>query len=132
MYLFDTDVISNIFKKRPSSRLLDHLAPLAPDDQHICVITVAEIVFGAQKSSRPAQHLKNLQALIEQVAVIDFDLSAACLAGKIRAELEQSGTRLAWADIQIAAIAQANDLILITGNVRHFERIAGLRIENWL
>ena len=132
MYLFDTDVVANIYKKRPSLHLLRRLAGVAPEEQHISVVTVAEIVYGAQKSPRPDYHLKNLQALLCQVAVLDFDLKAAYLAGKIRANLESAGARLAWADIQIAAIAQSNDLTLITGNVRHFSRIAGLRISDWL
>ena len=132
MYLFDTDVITHIFKKRPSTKLLNHLARVAPDDQHISVITVAEIVFGAQNSPRPAYHLENLHRLMAQVAVLDFDLNAAWLAGKIRAELERSATPLAWGDIQIAAIAKCHDMTLITGNVGHFERIARLRMENWM
>jgi len=69
---------------------------------------------------------------LPEVAVLNFDLRAAYLAGEIRAKLEKSGTRLAWADIQIAAIAMVNDFKLITGNVRHFSRISGLRLENWL
>ena len=132
MYLFDTDVITNIYKKRPSPNLLRHLSRIAPDDQYISVITVAEIVFGAQKSPRPEHHLKNLQALLSEVAVLDFDLKVAYLAGKIRAELEKAGTRLAWADIQIAAVAQSNDVTLITGNMKHFSRIADLCVANWL
>ena len=132
MYLFDTDVIVNIYKKSPSPNLLRHLARIAPGDQYISVITVAEIVFGAQKSHRPEHHFKNLQALLSEVAVLDFDLKAAYLAGKIRAELEKAGTRLAWADIQIAAVAQSNDLTLITGNMKHFSRIADLSVASWL
>ncbi len=132
MYLFDTDIVTNIHKKRPSPDLLHRLARVAPDEQHISVITVAEIVFGAQKSPRPEYHLQNLQALLSQIAVLDFDLKAAYLAGKIRAALERSGTRLAWADIQIASIALSNDLMLITGDLRHFSRISSLRVANWL
>ncbi len=132
MYLFDTDVITNIYKKRPSPHLLRRLAGTAPEDQFISVITVAEIVSGAQKSDRPSHHLSNLQALLAEIAVLDFDLKAAFLAGNLRAQLEMAGTRLAWADIQIAAIAQSNDLTLITGNIGHFSRISGLRVANWL
>ena len=132
MYLFDTDVISNVFKKRPSPLLLDRLSTVDAEHQYISVITVAEIVWGAQKSSRPSYHLRNLESLMEQVAVLDFDLSAAYWAGRIRAKLESAGRRLAWADIQIAAIAKANDLTLITGNTKHFARITQLRVENWL
>lgn len=132
MYLFDTDVITNVYKKRPSPSLLERLAGTHPDDQYISVITVGEIVFGAEKSKRPVHHLKQLQALLSEVSVLDFDLRSAYLAGKIRANLETAGTPLAWADIQIAAIAQANQLTLVTGNTRHFEKISGLAVGNWL
>lgn len=132
MYLFDTDVIANIYKKRPSPKLLRRLSRVLPEQQFVSVITVAEIVFGAQKSNRTEHHFRNLQALLSEVAVLDFDLEAAYFAGKIRAELELAGTPLAWADIQIAAIAQSNDLTLITGNEKHFSRVSALRFENWL
>lgn len=133
MYLFDTDVITNILKKKPSSYLISHLEQIPLDGQFITTITVAEIVYGARKSQRPAYHLKNLEeVLLAEVAVLDFDIGAAYLAGKIRAELEITGMRLAWADIQIAAISMVNNLTLITGNIKHFSRIPDLKIDNWL
>lgn len=133
MYLFDTDVITNIFKKKPSSYLVRRLEQIPTDEQFITTITVAEIVYGARKSQRPEYHLHNLEeVLLAEVAVLDFDINAAYLAGQIRAALEKIGMRLSWADIQIAAISMAHDLTLITGNTRHFSRISGLKIDNWL
>lgn len=129
----DTDAISNIFKKRPAPNLVRHLQEVPPDAQFITTITVAEIVYGVKKSKRPEYHLNNLrQLLLKEIAVLDFDLPAAYLAGQIRAHLERAGTRLAWPDIQIAAIALVHELLLITGKTRHFARIPGLRVENWL
>jgi predicted nucleic acid-binding protein len=133
MYLFDTDVITNVLKKMPSPYLIHHLEQISPKEQFISAITVAEIVYGVQKSRRPEYHLKNLEeVLLTEVAVLDFGMDAAYLAGKIRAQLEKSGMRLAGADIQIAAIAMMNDLTLISGNIKHFSRIPVLKIENWL
>ncbi len=133
MYLFDTDVITNLLKKKPSPPLIRRLQNVSPDDQFISVITVAEIVYGAEKSLRPAYHLKNLEViLLPEVSVLEFDIKAAYIAGKIRAQLEKAGMRLAWADVQIAAIAIAHDMTLITGNIRHFSRIPNLGVENWL
>lgn len=133
MYLFDTDVLTNILKKKPSPFLIKRLGQISPNDQFISAITVAEIVYCAHKSHRPEYHLKNLEKqLLPLVSVLSFDIEAAYLAGKIRARLEKAGTRLAWADIQIAAITMVNNLTLISGNVGHFERIPHLRIENWL
>ena len=133
MYLFDTDVIINILKKKPSPHLIRQLEQIAPDEHFITVMTVAEIVYGVQKSDRPEYHLKNLEEiLLPEVVVLDFDIEAAYVAGKIRAELEKAGRRPAWADIQIAAVTMVHDLVLITGNIGHFARIPGIQIENWL
>lgn len=133
MYLFDTDTITNVLKKIPSPFLLRHMARIHPGDQFISTITVSEVVYGARKSERPEYHLNNLKTLLlPEVAVLDFDLNAAYVAGQIRAQLEKAGTPLAWADIQIAAVAIANEKILVTGNSAHFKKIAGLDIENWL
>lgn len=133
MFLFDTDVITNVLKKRPAQCLLDRLASVPRNQQYISTITVAEIVYGAIKSTRPEYHLKNLeQVLLPSVNVVGFDTKAACICGQLRAELEKKGQPLDLADLEIASIAIAGDFTLVTGNTRHFGRIEGLRVENWL
>ncbi len=133
MYLFDTDAITNIFKKNPSEKFLKRISDLKRDDCYISSVTVAEIAYGAFKSTNPGYHLYNLKnLLISSVSVIFFDQEAAYMYGKIRAELEKKGKIISEADMQIAAIAMANELKLITGNLRHFQNIDGLNIENWL
>ena len=133
MYLFDTDIITNVLKKQPSQCLLERLALIPKHQQHISTVTVSEIVYGAMKSSRPAYHLNNLeQILLPSLNVVSFDSKAACVCGRLRAELEKKGQPLDLADLEIASIAIAEDLILVTGNIRHFCRIEGLRLENWL
>ena len=133
MYLFDTDVITNIFKKHPSQNLLMKLTGIPKREQFISTVTVAEIVYGAMKSNRPAYHLKNLEEiLLPSVNICSFDLKAAYIYGRLRSDLEKKGTPLTCADLEIAATAVANGYILVTGNVNHFQRIEGLRVENWL
>jgi predicted nucleic acid-binding protein len=133
MFLFDTDTITNIVKPSPSKGLLSRLEMLSVDQQYVSTITVSEIVYGAYRSSRCEYHLKNLRDIVlPQVNIVDFDCKAAFVAGEIRAGLEKVGRPLAFADIQIAAIAMGHDLTLITGNMKHFERIPGLKCENWL
>ncbi|MFA6498488.1 MAG: PIN domain-containing protein [Desulfurivibrionaceae bacterium] len=96
-------------------------------------VTVSELVYGACKSDRPAHHLRNLQeVLLPAVNILGFDSKAAFVCGRVRAELEKAGTPLALADLEIAAIALANKLVLVTGHTRHFVRISGLVVENWL
>ena len=133
MYLFDTDVITNIFKKKPSPVLLERLARTPRQAQHISVITLAEIVYGAEKSARPRHHLENLEKiLLPSVNIVPFDAKAAYLCGRLRSRLEKEGTPLSLADLEIAAIAMANNLTLVTGNQRHFSRVRELTVENWL
>lgn len=133
MYLFDTDVITNVLKKKPSPLLLERLAATPQESQHISVITLAEIVYGAQKSSRPRHHLENLEKiLLPAVNIVPFDAKAAYVRGRLRPRLEKDGTPMALADLEIAAIAVANNLTLVTGNLRHFSRLRELAVENWL
>ncbi len=132
-YLFDTDAITNILKKQPAKYLIKKLKSLKQSQQYISSVTISEIVYGAYKSSRPLVHLENLEKiLLPAVNIVSFDTKAAYLCGAIWAQLARQGNVLAYADIQIASIAIANDFILITGNSKHFNRIAQLKVENWL
>ncbi|MFO8073025.1 MAG: PIN domain-containing protein [Polyangia bacterium] len=133
MYLFDTDVLTTVLKPRPPRRLLERLSDVPASRQFTSTVTISEIVYGAHKSDRTDHHIRNLeQVLLPAVNVLDFDAEAAYLAGAIRARLEARGLPLSFADIQIAAIARANELTLITGNERNFRRIGDLRVESWL
>jgi tRNA(fMet)-specific endonuclease VapC len=133
MYLFDPDTIINIFKPLPSRRLLSKLNEVPPEQQFVSTITVYEIVYGAYKSTRIDHHLHNLkELLLPQVGIVEFDINAAFICGALRVELERSGEPLPLADLQVASIAIANALVLITGNSSHFERISRLPVENWL
>ena len=132
-YLFDTDAISNLFKKKPSPVLVKKIERLKISQQFISSITVQEIVYGACKSNRPEFHLDNLQnLLLPNVNVVSFDIKAAYICGRIQSELNSVGNMLSLADLQIASIALANDLTLVSGNIKHFKRISNLRLENWL
>ena len=133
MYLFDTDIITNIFKPQPNKNIVNALSTTPDKHQHISTITVFEIVYGAMKSNRPAYHLNNLeQILLPAVIIVGFDAKAAYVCGRLRADLEKTGQPLPLADLEIASIAIANGLTLVTGNTKHFMRIEELKTENWL
>lgn len=133
MYLFDTDIITHPLKPRPVQQVVARLSAVPAGQRHIATITLGEIVFGAQRSDRPSHHLQRLEQLIlPRVTLLPFDEAAARQYGIIRAELQRKGIPLATTDLQIAGVALANGLILVTGNTRHFERVPGLKIENWL
>ena len=133
MFLFDTDIITNFFKKKPSVKLIERIQTLKYEEQYISSITISEIVYGALKSHQPQFHLDNLRKiLLPSVQVLTFDTNAAFVYGELRATLEKKGKVISHTDMQIASIALANQLILVTGNIRHFSRVPKLRVENWL
>ena len=133
-YLLDTDVISNLMRREPSVALIRKLASVDPAEQSTTSITLGELVYGAQRlPDRAVVLLERIDGLIPgQLPVLPFDESAARRYGVIRASLEAAGAPIGEADMRIAAIALAHDKTVITGNVRHFRRVPGLRVEDWL
>ena len=132
MYLFDTDFIVELLRGRLPPTVTERLQALPPERQRISAITLSELVYGARRSAQPEHHLRMIEAvLLPCVRVVAFDAGAAYMAGTLRDQLERKGTPLPFPDLQIAAMAIANDLCLITGNTRHFARVPGLRTENW-
>jgi tRNA(fMet)-specific endonuclease VapC len=133
MYLFDTDILTNIVKPRPSANVLARLQHIPQEQQFVSTITISEIVYCAMKSQRPDYHLNMLEnVLLPAVNIIGFDAKAAYICGRLRAELEKLGTSLALADLEIAGIAIANDFILVTHNLRYFGRIERFKCESWI
>jgi tRNA(fMet)-specific endonuclease VapC len=133
MFLFDTDIVSNILKRQPSTKLTERLRTVPRQQQFLSTITIAEMVYGAMKSTRADYHLKQLhEDILPGINIAVFDSPAAFIYGALRAELEKRGEPLSHTDLQIASIAIANDYTLITNNLRHFRRIVRLRSESWL
>ena len=90
-------------------------------------------MYGARRSSRTEALLERIEnSLLPDLPVLPFDASAARRYGEVRAALEESGTPIGDADMRIAAIALARDLKMVTGNERHFRRVPGLEVENWM
>ena len=132
MYCLDTDVLSATMRPAPPLHLIRRLARIPRDEQCTTAVSVAELAFGAAKSGS-AELATEVRELVRSGGrILPFDRRAAEVVGPLRAELERQGRRLEPLDLQIAAIALARDLTLITGNTRHFERVPGLRVENWL
>lgn len=133
MYLFDTDILSQVLKRAPSPTLLTRVAAVPAEQQFTSAITVGEMVYGAYRSDRPDHFLRQLEErLWPNIRILPFDRTAAETYGRLRAQLEEAGVPLAEPDLRIAAIALTHDLTMVTGNVRHFSRVPGLRTENWL
>jgi predicted nucleic acid-binding protein len=134
MYLLDTDILSNLLRRSPSPALITKLATVPPEQQATSSITLGELVYGAYRlEDRAAALLQRLdETLLPNLPVVPFDASATRRYGETRAELERRGTPIGDADLRIASIALDRDLTVVTGNVRHFEKVPGLPVENWL
>lgn len=130
-YLFDTDTISAVLRRRPDLAVARRLAAVPADEQFTSVITLGELLFGALRRQR-TDLVDRIEAIAERVPVLPFHEAAARTYARLRAELERRGTALAEPDLRIAAIARTFDLVLVTGNERHFRRVPGLVVENWL
>jgi tRNA(fMet)-specific endonuclease VapC len=132
VYCFDTDVLSAILKRDPPLHLIRRLAHLSPPEQFTTSITLAELLYGASKRGSPRLLAEVREVVLGALPVLPFDELAAEVYGPLRARLESAGRPLAEPDLRIASIVMARDLILVTGNVRHFARVPNLKIENWL
>ncbi len=132
-YLIDTDILSNVLKKRPSSRVLQRLTAVPSTEQFTSAITVGEMIYGALRSNRCEEILARLKTEVwPRIQVLPFGRDAAETYARIRLDLERAGTPLAEPDLRIASIALSRGFTLVTGNVRHFERVPELVVENWL
>ena len=107
------------------------LASERQEDVWICTIVRGELLYGAEKSSRPTLHLAETRRLLSQFPSVAFDDAAADAYGRIRADLERRGVPIDANDLLIAAIAIANDLTLVTHNTAEFSRVSGLNLEDW-
>lgn len=134
MYLLDTDVLSNLMKRSPSSALVARVARVPPEKQFTSSITLGELVYGAHRlRERTAILMQKIEdTLLPNLPVLAFDTAAARRYGAIRADLERLGTPIGDADMRIAAIALSRGLKVVTGNERHFRRVLDLETENWL
>jgi tRNA(fMet)-specific endonuclease VapC len=103
-----------------------------PTDILFCSVVKAELLYGAYRSSRQADNLRLLALLFQQFESLPFDDAAAEDYGQIRADLAAQGTPIGPNDLMIAAIALANNLILVTHNTREFAGVAGLPLEDWM
>lgn len=132
VYCFDTDVLSATMRREPSLPLIRRLAQIPPPEQFTTAVTLGELLYGAAR--RDSERLRGrVRELVRgALTVLPFDERAAEVYGPLRARLEAEGRRLDEPDMRIASIALSRELTLVTGNVRHFDRVPDLTVENWL
>lgn len=129
-YLLDTNVCIRFLQGRSVS-LLRRLESVADADKCLCSVVAAELLYGAAKSQRRTETLERLNQFLSCFRMFDFDVGAARHFGEIRAELQLRGIPIGPYYMQIAAIARANQLILVTNNTSEFSRVPQLSCEDW-
>jgi predicted nucleic acid-binding protein len=132
-YLFDTDAVSELLRPRPALPYIRWLSIIPREEQFTSAVVVGELFQSAYRSPARDRHLANIEnRILPAVTVLVYDTATARVFGQIRAYLEHQGRRLPDSDLQIAATALYHGLIVVTGNVRHFQRVPGIKLETIL
>ncbi|MFZ2451661.1 MAG: type II toxin-antitoxin system VapC family toxin [Methylovulum miyakonense] len=130
-YLLDTNIAIYLIKRRPVEALATfnkHIGQMAISS----ITTLAELLHGVEKSTRPEHNLRQVEDFVSRLDVLGYTAKAAAHYGDIRAKLEKQGQTIGVNDLHIAGHARSEGLVLVTNNVREFERVEALRVENWL
>ena len=131
MYVLDTDHCIELLRGKDS--VLSKLKSLDDDIEiYTTTITAAELFYGAYRMPNPEQRMQEVNAFLSDMEVLDLDLGAARIYGRLKAELTRRGELLADNDLFIASIALSRNLTLVTHNTHHYERIPNLCLEDWL
>ena len=129
MYLFDTDVLSNLMKRSPSHDLLKVIGSVLVGSQFTFSITLGELVYGARRRGSGSLMEKIEERVAPKLPILPFDVDAARRYDEVRADLERQGTPIGDADARITVIALVRRLIEMSGNTRCFRKIPHLIVE---
>jgi tRNA(fMet)-specific endonuclease VapC len=129
-FLLDTDICITVIRDRPSG--LRRRFNEEADRLAISTIVLGELLFGAARSARPAEHRRQVDRFAERLDVLPFDAEAASHFADIRADLSARGEIIGGYDLMIAGHARSRGLTVVTHNVREFRRVQGLQVADWL
>ncbi len=129
-YLLDTDTCIYWLNGREVVR--NKILSIGLNNVSICSISVAELYYGAYNSSRVEGNLTHAERFIQNITVIPLDNDSLKIFGELKAKLRKLGQPVADFDLLIASVALAENLVLVTNNTRHYERITGIKLENWM
>lgn len=129
-YMLDTNIAIYVIKNRP----LEVLATFNSRAGQMCIssVTYAELLHSAEKSAQRDKSLQTVEDFVSRLEVLDYNKQAAVHYGSIRADLEKRGRLIGVNDLHIAAHARSTGLVLVTNNLREFERVVALQLENWV
>ena len=129
-YMLDTNICIYIIKNKPKKVIIE-LKRHKPSEICVSAITYAELTHGVEKSMAVEKNRFALVLLFSNIEVLDFDIKAAIHYGKIRAYLEKQGTPIGPLDMMIAAHAMSLGYTVVTNNIKEFQRVPDLKLENW-
>ncbi len=129
-YMLDTNIVIHVLKRRP----IELLEIFNRHSGQMCIsaITHAELFHAAEKSTKLEHNLQQVEDFVSRLIVLEYGSKAASHYGEIRANLERRGTTIGVNDLHIAGHARCEGLTLVTNNMREFERVEALRLENWV
>ena len=129
-FMLDTNIVIYVIKRRP----IEVLATFNKHVRQMCIssITLAELLHGVEKSTQPEHNLRQVEDFVSRLDVLEYTSKAAVHYGDIRANLEKQGKSIGVNDLHIAGHARSEGLILVTNNIKEFERVEALRFENWV
>lgn len=130
LYLLDTNICIYLIKRR-SDTLLNRMRVFRTGEIGVSVVTVAELQYGVSKSENKERNQAALEAFLLPLDIAEFTVGETVIYGQIRSELEKQGRPVGPLDTMIATHALSLDVPLVTNNTREFERVKGLRVEDW-
>lgn len=132
-YMLDTNICVYIIEKR-YSEVFKHFESNISKNNVLCIsmITFAKLMHGVKKSNRQKDNMRALWKFLSLIDILPFDSDAAVEYGEICAYLQSKGKTIGVMDMLIAGHALAQNAILVTNNIREFERVNNLRLENWV
>ena len=129
-FMLDTNICIFTIKNRPQQ--VREVFKRHHGQLCISTVTLMELIYGAEKSANPERNLADVEGFAARLEVLKYDQDAAANTGQLRAELAKAGTPIGPYDQMIAGHARSQGLIVVTNNLREFERVPGLRTEDWV
>ena len=130
-YMLDTNICSHVLRSRPPS-VKARFEKTGPGALAVSTVVLAELLYGAARHPKAVAIRREIADLVSRLTVIPWDEAAAEHYGALRAALEKAGTPLGAMDMMIAAHARSLGATLVSNDVRHFDRVEGLRVANWV
>lgn len=128
--IIDSDILIYFIKGK--AEVVEKLLSIPPHNLYTTRINYTELIYGTYNSARVAENLKIVRPFLENFQILEFDQESSEIFAKTKAVLKKNGNIIADMDLMIASIALQHGFSLVSNNIKHFERIAGLKLVGWL